>query len=137
MRTGWLKSMVAAGLVVGAAGSWAQEGGPEKKQDKPGPFMLPSLETLKKALKLDPKQAQQIAKLYQEYQPKKEGGGGTPGGPPPGSGGGENGGKMQQRRAELISKIEAVLTEEQRALFKKLLGKNGKEGPKNKGSAPK
>ncbi len=130
------------GVLPWIAAGWAQEEGPKKNGERPGPFGLPSVGTLKKELKLTPKQVPQVAKIYQEYQPKREGGG--PGGDGSGGGAGqkpsklgEGGGKMQELRAEAIAKITAILTEEQKTLFLKLLEKTTKGQKKGPGAGPK
>lgn len=111
----------------------AQEGEPGKKPGKPqqGPYGLPSVQELKEKLQLNPDQVKTLAALYKEYQPKK--GGPKEGGMQPGA---DQGKEFKAKHDELVAKINAFLTEEQKAVFKKLL-ESLRKGMKKKEGGPK
>lgn len=110
----------------------APEGEPGKKQGKQqkGPYGLPSVQDLKEKLKLTPEQCKKVIAVYKEYQSS---GGPKEGGMQPGP---DQGKEFKKKHDELVAKINAFLTEEQKDAFKKLLESQRKEMMKKKEGGP-
>lgn len=91
----------------------------QRPEERQRPTVTEMVERLKKELNLTSEQTEKITALYTNFDSKRK------------EGGEQSREKMREERKKLDEKVEAVLTEEQKATFKAMREKRG-EGPRGK-----